>query len=158
MSCRKVRAPKAQGRTASLRLFESWIRTQPTIHRCGNPDTVRTPPGWRMTSARGQVHTDSPARSITRGSEVRPSRGGPGAANKRPGGWPAELRASPPLASLPSRRPAGPMRVLTRNRGPHSPSPTGVRRAPAAFMPRTVGREAPSSARAQHQGARTAHC
>lgn len=47
---------------------------------------------------------------------------------------------------------------LTRNRGPHSPSPAGVHGTPAPLMMRTVGREAPASAPAQRRGARTAHC
>lgn len=110
-----------------------------------------------MTSARHQVRADSPARSTTLGVC-----GAPAAARTRSGkqkaGRAAVLRASLPLASLRSRRPARPTRFLTRNRGPQSPSPAGVHGAPAAFMPRTVGREAPASARAQHPGARAAHC
>ena len=47
---------------------------------------------------------------------------------------------------------------LTRNRGPHRPSPASVRGTPAPLMLRTVGREAPASARAQRRGARAAHC
>lgn len=72
----------------------------------------------------------------------------------------SQLSSPPlPLQLHGSRRCARPDAATSvRNRGPQSPSPAGVHGAPAAFMPRTVGREAPASARAQHPGARAAHC
>lgn len=137
MSCGRVQAREAPGGVAQLRLClpESWVRTVRLAQRL-----------WTLTRpGRRQVRADSRARSTPGGrgvSEGQSASRGPREMNKRPASRSAPRLASPRDAVLPARPPR-PTRVLTRNRGPQSPSPAGVRGAPTELMPRTVGRPAP---------------